>query len=629
MYQPEPTAYLQVSTGYAMPHTLPEYTFDETPLRLSDGRGGSSIGAGGSSSSNAAATSALLYGTPLFSNTNSAGIGPAPPTSGSSTAPAPAHSHTFHHQQQQQHHQHPPQQHRTRNVARTVPSSVAASSSRIHQHPHQQHHRASLPILLKMEPNSEDIAAQEAAAREYQQHFEGPLIGKKTPSTAIVEEYAKADPIYVQKTMVLPQTYSDYRPVQGDGSCGWRAIGFGYFEALIKTRSKARIDAERQRLESLTPVLENVGGFPSYLLQDFVDETFSLLQKLADLANHPDQAMSALEEVFNTPDVSSCILYHLRMLASSYLKGNQDQYAAFVTTNTGVEGYCKEVLEHHNVELDHLGLTLLVNVLLRDAGFVLEVAYLDRSPGSEVNTYRFPEEANGRHPSELGPIIHLLFRPDHYDILYIPEPVDLQVHRVASFSHRYEIENSPMAAMHNFGGPVNMETLAMIPGFGTPTPGSLAAAPPILDTTPSPLSAYSPSPVSPWATAPPPYADPLQQQQHQHQQHHQQPPTAPMPIPMPMPASSAAAVAANTMSLAVSAPPQTHPLRFSEYCQLPEYVENNTWREQTLQTTTFKNSHFNVAHYNNPNFQPEEYKPESDDHHDAPPRASTRKRGSV
>lgn len=37
---------------------------------------------------------------------------------------------------------------------------------------------------------------------------QGPLVGKKTPSTAITEEYAKADPIYVQKTMVRRQRHS-------------------------------------------------------------------------------------------------------------------------------------------------------------------------------------------------------------------------------------------------------------------------------------------------------------------------------------------------------------------------------------------------------------------------------------
>jgi ubiquitin thioesterase protein OTUB1 len=369
------------------------------------------------------------------------------------------------------------------------------------------------------------------------------------------------------------------------------AVGFGYFETLIKSGNKSRVESERQRLESLNDYIESVGGMSSMVFQDFVDETFTLLDKIAQLIGNPEQAEAELLEVFNTQDISNSIMYHFRLLASAYLKGNRETYGAFITTDTGVEGYCQTVLERHSVEIDHLGLTLLVNVLLKPAGFVLEVAYLDRSPGSEVNTYRFPEEANERHSSELGPMIHLLYRPDHYDILYPPEPVTLQVHRVSSFSQSYEIESAPVA-LHSFGA-VDLQSLSLIPGFGGPPPG----LGPILDTTASPLTAYSPSPASPWV--PSPFGEPIQQA----------PPT-PMPVPTPAPA------------------PQTHPLRFSEYCQLPEYVENNTWREPTFQTTTFKNSHFNVAHYNNPNFQPEEYKPGAEDH-DSPPRGSGRKRGSI
>jgi hypothetical protein len=133
---------------------------------------------------------------------------------------------------------------------------------------------------------ADDLAAQEAAAREYQPQLQvtcfptsksidelvtaaaaelrpvvlgwanilaatkGPLIGDKTPSHAITEAYAKADPAFVAKTVVsiveddmlfvklpdsqrstsltrlcvqsLPQTFPQYRPVLGDGNCGWR-----------------------------------------------------------------------------------------------------------------------------------------------------------------------------------------------------------------------------------------------------------------------------------------------------------------------------------------------------------------------------------------------------------------------
>jgi ubiquitin thioesterase protein OTUB1 len=147
MFQPEPTAYFQVSTGYAIPHSLSDYAFDETPLRLSHGRRSSAVG----TSSNAAAN-ALLYGTPLFNSANnSAGVGPAP-----SAAAAASGSFNFH----------------STSSTTTLSSSVPAPS----------HHRPSLPILLKMERNTDDVVAQEAAAREYQPQLEVTLIPRFTPS---------------------------------------------------------------------------------------------------------------------------------------------------------------------------------------------------------------------------------------------------------------------------------------------------------------------------------------------------------------------------------------------------------------------------------------------------------------
>ena len=65
-------------------------------------------------------------------------------------------------------------------------------------------------------------------------------------------------------------------------------------------------------------------------------------------------------------------------------------------------------------------------------------------------------------------------------------------------------------------------------------------------------------------------------------------------------------------------PPQvdTHPLRMTKYCQMPEFVENDTWREPTFTTASFKNSHYNKAHYNNPDFQPEVYNPDAAEEHE-------------
>lgn len=386
------------------------------------------------------------------------------------------------------------------------------------------------------------------------------------------------------------------------------AIGFSYFETLINGGNRAQVEAEKQRVVALNSYIETVGAVSMYLFQDMADETMELFQRILDQFDDRERALAELLDTFNDAGMANSILYHLRLLASSWLKGNSETYLPFITLDSGVAGYSAEVIERPNVEIDHMGIQLLVNVLLKPAGFVLEVAYLDRSPGSQVNTYRFPDEANVQHASELGPVIHLLYRPDHYDILYptnpnlqpasppsaldMQQPVDLQVHRVG-FSSAYEINNTP-TALHYGGADLHANPLALIPGFDSP-PGLNT----VLNLgTGSPISPYSPSPASPWM--PTGFTDPIRQV-----------PQAPITVPTPTP------------------PAQTnHPLRFSEYCQLPEYVGNNTWKEPTFQTSTFKNSHFNVAHYNNPNFQPEEYKPEADEY-DLPLRGGSRKRGSV
>ena len=250
------------------------------------------------------------------------------------------------------------------------------------------------------------------------------------------------------------------------------------------------------------------------------------------------------------------------------------------------------------MEIEQLGLQALVNVLLKPVGFVLKVAYLDRSPGSEVNTYSFPEEAISQPTSPLDPVICLLYRPDHYDILYPVDltppapPTNIQVFRATV--PEYDPSRSSFSVTGDFG------LLTTLPGYdsGAPSLGVLGVG--LGSSLGSPLTPFTQAPATSWMSAPfgteslPPVAAPL-------------PIVAAAPPPPP--------------------PQQTHPLRFSEYCQMPEYVENDTWREPTFQTSTFKNSHFNVAHYNNPNFQPEEYKPENDEY-DPPPRGG-RKRGSV
>ncbi|KAJ0159571.1 Ubiquitin thioesterase OTUB1 [Colletotrichum tanaceti] len=482
-----------------------------------------------------------------------------------------------------------------------------------------------------MEPGDpSDLAAQEAAARDYQPHLDGPLVGDKITSEAITDEYAKADDVYIAKTINLPQTYSHYRPIQGDGNCGWRAIGFSYFEHLVNNGDQHQILGEAARIQSLDQYLLRVGGYDRMLFEDMVEETIALLKDLAQNIANPQLAMHILLQRFNEQDASNAIIYHLRLLASSWLKGNPESYEPFIPAETGIAGYCGE-LERPNREIEHLGIALLAQVLLKPVNFVLEIAYLDRTPGNQVNIYRFPDEANGQDPANLGPIIYLLYRPDHYDILYKsplgPSPLNLQVNRVASFSHRHEIA-SVAPTLHSYTN-LDYGPLAMLPGFGGPASGlssGLSSLGSPTSTSPLP-DAFDPPPHPSWL--PSPYSDHMQQQQQQQRQ--QEPVAATQPHPQTTPQSQPPTPAPTKPSQ-----PVDYQLRFSHQC----WHLNNTnsaqpsllsspsgFQEPSFTTAMFKNSHFNKAHYNNPHFHPEEWTPDDEGHHEKVP--SAKKKGKV
>ncbi|CAI0655343.1 unnamed protein product, partial [Colletotrichum noveboracense] len=552
-----------------------------------------------------------------------------------------------------------------------------------------------------MEPGDpSDLAAQEAAARDYQPQLQGPLVGDKITSDAITDEYAKADDVYVAKTIVsldptlpapLPrpkhpghcltsalvaahsrlflrrilttdpskatetaagevshpspsnrsvhhqptphsQLESSHQLSRYDSSeahhdssltVSATAVGFSYFEHLANNGDQDQILGEIARITSLNQYLLNIGGYDRMLFEDMVDETIALLRDLANSITNPQLAQQIVLQRFNDQDASNAIIYHLRLLASSWLKGNPDDYAPFIPGETGIAGYCAE-LERPNREIEHLGLQLLVQVLLKPVNMVLEIAYLDRSAGSQVNSYRMPSETMGQDPANLGPIIYLLYRPDHYDILYKsppnPAPLNLQVNRATSFSHRQEI--MPVApSLHTFAN-MDYSPLAMLPGFGGP-PSGLSS---VLSSLGSPTStspmpdAYDATPQSPWMTTP--YSDHIPQQQQ------------PVPTPRPQPQSTPQPQQSASTS-GKSSQPVDYQLRFSHQCwhlsgsssAQPSMLSSQpSFPEPSFTTAMFKNSHFNKAHYQNPHFHPEEWTPDDEAHERLPP---AKKKGRI
>jgi ubiquitin thioesterase protein OTUB1 len=56
-------------------------------------------------------------------------------------------------------------------------------------------------------------------------------------------------------------------------------------------------------------------------------------------------------------------------------------------------------------------MSALVDVLVKPAGVAVEILYLDRTPGDEVNTYRFDPVDQSSVALPSPPTFRLLYRP--------------------------------------------------------------------------------------------------------------------------------------------------------------------------------------------------------------------------
>ncbi|KAI9842979.1 MAG: hypothetical protein M1837_006716 [Sclerophora amabilis] len=421
----------------------------------------------------------------------------------------------------------------------------------------------------------EEYANLQKLSNEFQPHVEGPLVGTRQSSRAISSEYADADDVYVQKTAALPSKYSHYRTIRGDGNCGWRAIAFSYFEILQQIGDKDRIHQEMTRLRSLNNLLNTV-GFQEHLYEDFVEETITLLRTLAESVSASADDTNLLEK-FNDSEISNAIITHFRLLTSAWMKTHADAYQDFME-GVSVDQYCSYSIEPYQVEIENVGITALTDILLKPIGLSLEVLYLDRSVGHEVNSHRFEAvdlDGNPLYPN--AETMRLLYRPGHYDILYKLGDVQrampqVQVAMLPSYSNFQMPQQVPMASESSNDG---------IAPYLTAIPGMSFASVPSNNMTPLGLSPSNGIMSSGYAGGSP---------------------VTPVSPGFPSP------------SLPLS-PSVTEKgaggFRPSKYEYEADFFPS-PMTNMPFQTPTFRNSHFNPAHFRNQDFQPEMWCPESE-----------------
>ncbi|KAK3104240.1 hypothetical protein LTR53_018629, partial [Teratosphaeriaceae sp. CCFEE 6253] len=149
------------------------------------------------------------------------------------------------------------------------------------------------------------------------------------------------------------------------------------------------------------------------------------------------------------------------------MKTRPADYAPWLLGKT-VDAYCEESVMPIGTEIENVSLSALKDVLLSPAGIALEILYLDRTEGGEVNMHRF--DPVSYHGGITIGTIRLLYRPGHYDILYkaedfpslpapLPPPPDstpiptyLQFGSSQNNDHVFNIEYAAMDFMTNIPG---------------------------------------------------------------------------------------------------------------------------------------------------------------------------------
>lgn len=252
------------------------------------------------------------------------------------------------------------------------------------------------------------------------------------------------------------------------------------------------------------------------------EQTLTNLASMIASNASADEATEAVKAQFNEEGSGSYLVYYVRCITALQLLTNSMLYEPFLDQGMSIESE-KQIIMAVSSEIDALGLTVLIDALMKPANFAVEIVVLERSPGSDVNTHHYNLDVNGNQMSENVPTAYLLYRPGHYDMLYkgvtnriqLQQQINdaanaarnIQVNRAAVQSR--DVEPSPMTSM-GYGSGMDLGLLSAIPGMSmgssfefqqSYTPMSSSYAPSSSTFAPTP-SSYSPSPFS---FAPSPY----------------------------------------------------------------------------------------------------------------------------
>jgi len=178
---------------------------------------------------------------------------------------------------------------------------------------------------------------------------------------------------------------------------------FGILEYLASNKEKIGeflkvIKCSRDRVAE--------SGFTASTIEDFYQEFEGCVTTLQSKSSSVDTVEKMFEE--GGGEQGNYAVFYSRLLTSAHIRLHKEEFIPFIERYPSVETFCGAEVEPMHVEAEQLQLLALT----RELDMPVEIVYLDQSnQGDYPALYIFPE---GRVPC-----VRLLYRPGHYDLIYL------------------------------------------------------------------------------------------------------------------------------------------------------------------------------------------------------------------
>ncbi|CAF3775824.1 unnamed protein product [Rotaria sordida] len=226
------------------------------------------------------------------------------------------------------------------------------------------------------------------------------LVSDKIPTAQLQNEYASDD-----KIAELMKTYKYIRRMRGDGNGFYRAFAFGYLEKNLN--NKKELERFRQLTYDLKDQLVKL-GYLDFTVEDVHDVVIEIIDNIYKEGNE-----QSLIENFCSSSYSDYLVAYLRLFTSGYLQMNREFFENFIEDGKSVKQFCSTEVEPMGRESDNIHIIALTKA----AVVPLRIVYMDRNQQSSLTIHDFTV-TDDEMKETFKPMITMLYRPGHYDLLY-------------------------------------------------------------------------------------------------------------------------------------------------------------------------------------------------------------------